>query len=149
MVTTGAEHDVTITITMDVRLCEYMKEWLPDEMEKEPPPTPYHPDLMSLNMEEELLSADDEGKKAHRQCAQLLYCVTTVYLNAQWCLYFIARYTSHPTKLYQQCLLHALRHLFGYTATIHCSLVTRCGTHLLPWIEGARITRCGTPIHCV
>ena len=67
---------------------------------------------MSLNMEDTLLSAD-EGKKAHRICAQLLYCVTTVYLNAQWCIYYIARYTSHPTKLYKECLLHALRHLFG------------------------------------
>ena len=102
----------TMTITMDVRLCEYMKEWLPNEMEKEPPPTPYHPELMSLSMEGTLLSAD-EGKKAHRICAQLLYCVTTVYLNAQWCIYYIARYTSHPTKLYKDCLLHALRHLFG------------------------------------
>ena len=40
--------------------------------------------------------------------------------------------------------------------SVHCNnplLVTRCGTHLLPWIEGARVllrvTRRGTPIHCV
>ena len=96
----------TITITMDVRLCKYMKEWLPVEMELEPPPTPYHPETIIFNMEDTVLSSD-EGKKAHRLCAQLLYYVTTVYLNAQWCIYYIARYTSHPTKLYKEALLHA------------------------------------------
>ena len=28
-------------------------------------------------------------------------------------IYYIARYTSHPTRLYKDCLLYALRHLYG------------------------------------
>jgi hypothetical protein len=104
----------TITITMDVRLAEYMKEHLSEEMTANfvPPPTPYHPDLLQLNMTDEQLSVE-EGKLAHRICAQLLYTVTTVYLNGQWVVYYIARFTSHPTKLYKESLLHALRHLYG------------------------------------
>ena len=82
----------TIPITMDVRLAEYMKEHLPEEMTAKfvPPPTPYHPDLLQLNMSDEQLSVE-EGKHAHRICAQLLYTVTTVYLNGQWVVYFTAR----------------------------------------------------------
>ena len=41
----------TITITMDSRMAEYMKEHLPEEMKNKPPPTPYHPELRNLSME--------------------------------------------------------------------------------------------------
>jgi hypothetical protein len=51
---------------------------------------------------------------AHRLCAQLLYTVVTVYLSGQWVIFYIARYTSKPTKLYWECLLHALRHMYGH-----------------------------------
>ena len=51
---------------------------------------------------------------AHRLCAQLLYTVVTVYLSGQWVIFYIARYTSKPSKLYWECLLHALRHMYGH-----------------------------------
>ena len=54
----------------------------------------------------------EEGRHAHKICAQLLYTVTTVNLNGQWVVYFAARYTSHPTRLYKECLLYALRHFY-------------------------------------
>ena len=63
-------------------------------------------------MTDEQLSVE-EGKHAHRICAQLLYTVTMVYLNGQWVVYFAARYTSHPTRLYKESLLYALRHFYG------------------------------------
>ena len=43
----------TVTITMDVRLAQWMKEHLPDEMSREDlPTTPYHPQLALLNRED-------------------------------------------------------------------------------------------------
>ena len=63
----------TCTITMDSRMAEYMKEHLPEDMKNKPPPTPYHPDIMNLSMEETELLGPEEAKMAHRLCAQLLY----------------------------------------------------------------------------
>ena len=72
----------TITITMDSRMAEYMKEHLPEEMKSKPPSTPYHPELMNLIIEAEDLLRPEEAKMAHRLCAQMLYTVVTVL--PQW-----------------------------------------------------------------
>ena len=71
----------TITITMDSRMAEYMKEHLPEEMKRRVRASshrrrrsPYHPELMNLSMEDTELPGvgPEEARMAHRLCAQLL-----------------------------------------------------------------------------
>ena len=45
-------------------------------------------------------------------CAQLIYCVSTVHIHAQWPLYYAARFTQHPTRLYRDVLEYQLHHLY-------------------------------------
>ena len=65
----------TLTICMDVRITEIMKEHLPEEMTKESsfyPKTPHHPNMMKLQLGLAALSPA-LAKSSHRLDCQLMY----------------------------------------------------------------------------
>ena len=104
----------TVTMCMDVRLVEVMKEHLPLEMNNPDafyPKTPFHPDLMKLSMTLPPI-ATIKAKTAHRLGCQLMYIVVQVYYPAQFAVFYAARFSSAPSDLYSECLLYALRHLY-------------------------------------
>ena len=76
------------------------------------PTTPYHPQLSQLNREDPLLSPE-QAQLARRVNAQMIYAVASIYVHAQYTVYYIGRYSAHPTQLYLECSLHVLRHLYG------------------------------------
>ena len=130
----------TVTITMEVRLTEIMREHLPDEMDgRSYPSMPNHPQLSRLSKTDPAISPE-QAKQMHRLCAQLMYVVVQVYFSGQYTIFFCARFNSAPSQLWADCLLYALRHLYGY---MHIGL-TLGGTSGLA-VSGTR----PRPLHAV
>ena len=105
----------TVTMCMDVRITEIMKEHLPDEMVRLPgfyPKTPNHPDMMSLSLAMPKLD-NDRAKASHRLGCQLMYVVVQVYYPAQFAVFYAARFSSVPSELYEACNLYILRHIYS------------------------------------
>jgi hypothetical protein len=105
----------TVTMVMDVRLTEIMHEHLPLEMELATaayPETPNHPRLGELTLGDGSYS-EALGKQAGRLQAQLIYQVVMIYYWAQYPIFYAARFGSKPTALYLECLLYALRGIYG------------------------------------
>ena len=72
-----------------------------------------HPRLAKLNKTDPAISPD-RAKQMHRLSAQLMYVVVQVYFHGQYTVFYCARFSSTPTELWAECLLHALRHIYGY-----------------------------------
>ena len=105
----------TMTMCMDVRITEIMKEHLPLEMgldAKAFPPTPNHPELMRLTLTDPALSPA-LAKSSHRLGCQLMYGVVMIFFPAQFAVFFAARFSSSPSALYRDCLLYSLRHIYA------------------------------------
>ena len=104
----------TITICMDVRIAEIMKDHLPDEMTKEAeffPKMPNHPDMMKLQLGLAALSPA-LAKSSHRLGCQRMYMAVQTYYPAQFAIFYTARFSSGPCVLYRECLLYALCHIY-------------------------------------
>eukprot|EP00966_Prymnesium_polylepis_P027943 645962-Prymnesium_polylepis.1 len=50
-----------------------------------------------------------EAQAALRLCAQAIYVVVNIYFSSQHAVFYCARFSSRPSVLYHQCLLHWLR----------------------------------------
>ena len=103
----------TVTIAMDVRIAEYMKEHLSDEMDsKRLPESPCHPRIHDIELDEDGVCPPETARKCARLNAQLMYAVVQCYFWAQYPVFYVARFGSKPSELGYQCLLHALRSLY-------------------------------------
>ena len=116
---------------MDVRMAEYMREHLPDEMEsKRLPESPCHPRLHDIKLDDGE-TPPELAKKCARLNAQLMYAVVQCYFWAQYPIFYVARFGSKPTELGHECLLHALRAMYrgrhvGLTLGGHSNHMCSC-----------------------
>ena len=53
------------------------------------------------------------AQTALRLCAQAIYVVVNIYFSSQHAVFYCARFSSRPTELYHQCLLHWLRYAYA------------------------------------
>ena len=139
------EPERTVTITMDVRMAEYMREHLPDEMEsKRLPESPCHPRLHDIKLDDGE-TPPELAKKCARLNAQLMYAVVQCYFWAQYPIFYVARFGSKPTELGYTCLLHALRAMYrgrhvGLTLGGHSNHMVASVSLVMPTGTGADVT---------
>ena len=107
----------TITMTMDVRITEIMKEHIPDEMSMSSshyPNQPCHPELTKLELQLGMPALSPAlAKSSHRLGCQLMYAVVQIFYSAQFAVFNAARFSSQPCVLYRESLLYALRHIYA------------------------------------